>query len=893
MKKITTNIVFFLFCISICNAQTTQLWGTYSGGGDDGKGAIIKMNADGTSPAEVYGFPSNLAGYDQGFGTLVPYNGKMYGVTGLGGRYQDIGGIIFEYDPATGITTKKIDLVQSEGFLPYSSLTVVGSKFYGCTVFGGASGLGVIFEYDPTTNVYTKKIDLTSTLGSYPYCVLQLYNGKLYGTTTRGGANSQGTIFEYDYTTNTIVKKMDFASATTGYEAMGGLTLLNGKLYGGTRRFGATFDGVLFEWDPTTNVYTVKYSMPGAAAIGSDFTGRLAVYNNKLYGNTRAGAANSGGAIFEWDPATNTVTNKINFAIATGSAGNYGEMLLYNNKFYGTTTFGGANSKGVVYEWDPASNIYTNKFNFTATTGSTCYGGLGLLNNKMYAMTADDGVALRGTLIEFDPATSVVTNIGNFNKSLGGNPFGRLLIHNGKGYGTTLIGGPGLTNNSGVLFEVNLTTLQYTTLHTFNVTANGLRPSTTLAVYNNKLYGGTMQGGSNNVGVLFEWDIAAATYTKKIDLATAGTGTNITEFLVVNNLLYGTTTAGGSSSGGTIFTFDPATGVFSVKYNNSAPALQSPLTAYNGLLYGFSTSSIYSFDMVTNTFSNRQSFSSAGLSNANGLLIVANNLLYFSTFTAGLNGTGAIGEFNPTTNAITVRYSFPASGSRNPRGVLKLYNGLLYGLTTAGGANTKGNVFTFNTSTFAINNIYDNPRFAMVTGFNGFETVTNVVVPVRFARLSLEKNTSKNKCVWYIEATDVRRIYLQQSFDGITYTDIYNTAFVANGTHEVNKNLSRTYYRLKIVDIDGRIAFSNIVSTEENSSIEIFPTLFTNNVIVQFPLQSAAYFLVTDAAGKMVYRAKMIRGTNTVTTSGLTAGMYFYKIVSNTSLIQSGKLLKL
>ena len=890
MKKITTNIIFFLFCVSICTAQTTQLFGTYSGGGDDGKGAIIKMNPDGTAPVEAFGFPSNLAGFDAGFGTLVPYNGKMYGMTGLGGRFQDVGGVIFEYDPATGVTTKKIDFAQSTGFLPYSSFTVVGSKFYGCTVSGGAFGFGVIFEYDPTTNVYTKKIDLTSALGSNPYCVLQLYNGKLYGTTTRGGANNQGTIFEYDYTANTIVKKMDFASTTTGYEAFGGFTLLNGKFYGGTRRFGATFDGVLFEWDPATNVYAVKYSMPGASAIGNDFFGRLAVYNNKLYGNTQGG-----GAIFEWDPATNIVTKKINFTSASGIGGNYGEMLLYNNKFYNTSTSGGANSKGVLYEWDPVTNIYTNKFNLTASTGKNPYGGFGLLNNKMYAMTTGDGVALRGALIEFDPATSAVNNVGNFNKSLGGNPYGRLLIHNGKGYCTTLIGGPGLTNNSGVLFEIDLTTLQQTTLYTFNVTANGLRPSTTLAVYNNKLYGGTTQGGTNNVGVLFEWDIATAVYTKKIDLAIASTGNNITEFLVVNNLLYGTTTAGGSSSGGTIFTFDPPTGVFSVKFNNSAPALQSPLTAYNGLLYGFSASSIYSFNIATNTFSIKQSFSSASLANPNGLLVVANNLLYFSTSTNGANGAGAIGEFNSTTNAITVRHSFlnGVNDLQTPRGVLKLHNGLLYGLTTAGGVNTRGNVFTFNPSTFAVNNIYNNPRFAFVTGFNGFETFTNAVVPVRFARLSLEKNTIKNKCVWYIEATDVRRVYLQQSFDGITFTDIYNTAFSANGAHEVNKNPSRTYYRLKIVDIDGRIKFSNIVSTQENSGIEIFPTVFTNKVIVQFPLQSAAYFLVTDAVGKMVFRAKLIRGTNMVTTSGLTAGMYFYKIVSDNSLIQSGKLLKL
>ncbi len=892
MKKIITTVLSFTLCISFCNAQTTQLLGTYTGGGDDGKGAIIKMNPDGTSPVEAHGFPSNLAGYDEGFGTLVAYNGKMYGTTGLGGRYQDIGGIIFEYDPATGVTTKKIDLFEATGFYPYSSLTLVGSKFYGCTVLGGAGGLGVIFEYDPVSNVYTKKIDLTSTLGSYPYCVLQLYNGKLYGTTTRGGANNQGTIFEYDYAANTIVKRMDFSNATTGYECFGGLSLVNNKFYGGTRRLGAGFDGVLFEWDPATNVYTIQYTMPGAAAIGSDFNGRLAVRNNKLYGTTRSGAANGLGAIFEWDPASSTVINKRSFVNASGSSGNYGEMLLYNNKFYSSTTSGGANGVGVVYEWDPATNIYTNKFDLTSSTGSSPNGGFGLLNDKLYALTTADGVALRGSLIVYDPATSGVSNVGNFNKSLGGNPFGRLVVHNGKGYGTTLIGGPGLTNNSGVLFEVDLTSMQYTTLYTFNISADGLRPSTTLAVYNGKLYGGTRLGGNNNLGVLFEWDITNATYTKKIDLATTATGTNITEMLVVNNVLYGTTTTGGTNSAGTIFTFDPATSLYSVKYNNGAPALQSPLTAYNGLLYGFSANNIFSFDIATNNFSNRQSFSSAGLSNPNGLLVVANSLLYFSTLTGGTNATGAIAEFNTTTNAIAVRHSFAASGSRNPRGVLKLHNGLLYGLTTTGGADTKGSVFTFDPATYAVNNIYNNPRFAMVTGFNGFETFTNSVLPVRFARLTLEKTSSKNKCVWYIEATGVDRVYLQQSFDGRAFNDIYNTAFAANGSHDVNKNTVRTFYRLRIVDIDGKITFSNIVTTEDNSGIEIFPTVFTDKIVVQMPMQLKARLMITDAVGTVLYSAKLAAGRNIIETPNLAAGVYFYKIAGNTSVIQAGRLVK-
>ncbi len=61
--------------------------------------------------------------------------------------------------------------------------------------------------------------------------------------------------------------------------------------------------------------------------------------------------------------------------------------LLYLEISFLVSHDGGLNDKGVLFEWDPVSNIYTKRYYFTSATGSNPVGKLSAYNNKLYAMT--------------------------------------------------------------------------------------------------------------------------------------------------------------------------------------------------------------------------------------------------------------------------------------------------------------------------------------------------------------------------------------------------------------------------------------------------------------------------------------------------------------------------
>ena len=662
---------FVSFGFATVNAQPPEFYGMSSRGGEYSAGTIFKTDSNGNNLNSVYTFFS----YDGNMPLSSLYkarNGKLYGVTYFGGA--DGYGVLFEWDPATSTYTKKIDFNGTEkGKGPYGSLMQAeNGKLYGMTNWGGVNNLGVLFEWDPANNAFMKKLDFNGAEnGSNPQgSLMQAGNGKLYGMTSLGGTNGYGVLFEWDPITNTYAKKLDFNGDDNGSLPYGSLVQAdNEKLYGMTFTGGENNYGVLFEWDPASEAYTKKLDFNGNEN-GSNPNGSLVKADNGiLYGTTTYGGSNGQGLLFDWNPVTDTYTKKLDFGAEMKAGYPVGSLVSANNrKFYGMTG-------SVIYEWDPVTNNFTNKYNFdldvTRSVGSIPKGSLVLADNgKLYGMTMEGGVGSccqsgAGTLFEWDPETDTFTKKMDFNRADNGRNPTDLLVraNNGKLYGMT---GKGGEYDLGVLFEWNPATNTFTKKLDFTGPENGGHPlGSLMQADNGKLYGMTNDGGLENSGVLFEWDPVADTYTKKLTFNGEEEGGSPYGSLIQadNGKLYGTTGYGGVNKKGVLFEWDPATNIYIKKLD------------FNGAENG---------------------------SNPYGSLLQANNgRLYGLTYTGGAYDLGVLYEWEPATDTYTKKLDFNGTdnGSNPFSTLIQANNGKLYGMTEYGGIYNLGALFEWDPAT--------------------------------------------------------------------------------------------------------------------------------------------------------------------------------------------------
>jgi uncharacterized repeat protein (TIGR03803 family) len=410
---------------------------------------------------------------------------------------------------------------------PYGSLMFASDqKLYGMVNQGGKNNLGALFEYDPATETYIIKVNFAGvTNGRNPNSTLmQASNGKLYGM-ANGGTNDLGVLFEFDPVTSTYVKIIDFAGTTNGQNPQGALLeSVNGKLYGMTIQGGANGMGVLFEYDPSTTTFAKKIDFAGTTNGSNPYGSLMQASDGRIYGMTNLGGANGKGVLFAYDTLTETITKKIDFDGTTNGGNPFGTLVqALNGLIYGVTSGGGSGSVGVLFEYNPTTESFVKRLDFTGVSnGSNPRGSLILASNgKLYGMTYDGGEYGKGVLFEFEPESNTYLKRFDFDNTINGtNPYSSLMLaSNGRIYGTTLNGG---TNNMGILFEYDPATDRYIKKIDFTGTNGRYAYGTPMQASNDKIYGMTLGGGSSGVGILYEYDIITNSFIKKVDF----TGTN-------------------------------------------------------------------------------------------------------------------------------------------------------------------------------------------------------------------------------------------------------------------------------------------------------------------------------------------------------------------------------
>ena len=357
------------------------------------------------------------------------------------------------------------------------------------------------------------------TDGSYPAAGVIDQAGNIYGTTRYGSASGAGTVFKLTQSggvwTETVI--YSFAGGNDGSSPAASVVMdAAGNLYGTTRLGGPANAGTVFKLSPagTSWTETVLYAFTGGTDGGAP-QAALALHGQAIYGTTPQGGASANGTVFELKQVNGTWQERVLYSFAGGNSdGAYAYCQPVFDKLgnmYGTTASGGPNQAGTVFELQPAGKTWTETILhfFTGNSdGSNVDDGVIMdAAGNLYGLTLSGGQYTSGTAYELTNSNGTWTEqvLYSFTGGLdGGFPSAGLAIDkNGNLFGTAFNGG---TNGFGTVFELtpSNSTWTETVLYTFTGGNDGALPLSTLLLKGTHLLGTTVEGGTAQVGVVFE-----------------------------------------------------------------------------------------------------------------------------------------------------------------------------------------------------------------------------------------------------------------------------------------------------------------------------------------------------------------------------------------------------
>jgi uncharacterized repeat protein (TIGR03803 family) len=327
--------------------------------------------------------------------------------------------------------------------------------------------------------------DCSQFNGSTPNAgVMQAADGRLFGVTDFGGAHGLGVVYRTGTDGSGPTDLYDF-DGTTGAAPEAPLAQgSDGALYGTTLFGGANNYGTIFKIDPDGSGFTVLASFDDATTGYESHAALLQGSDGMLYGTTAAGGVNGYGTVFTLATDGSGFNVILNFDSATTGAYPSAGLIEVNGEFYGTTSDGGANGGGTLY---------------------------------VLALVHIFGrpVWLSSVLLDFGGATTSGTA-----------PCSTLLLgSDGALYGACSAGG---SFNDGVIYQVDTSGAGYAELHDFDG-AGGAQPTSPaplIEAADGALYGTTLYGGTQGIGVVYSLAKDGSNYQVVYDCDYSQSGSN-------------------------------------------------------------------------------------------------------------------------------------------------------------------------------------------------------------------------------------------------------------------------------------------------------------------------------------------------------------------------------
>lgn len=356
--------------------------------------------------------------------------------------------------------------------------------------------------------------------------------GNVYGTTFYRGSTycsyGCGTVYKMSKHGSewTLSSLFHFNGLLNGAHPWAGVTFgPDGALYGSTYLGGTHGEGVIFKLQPpatgcrTATCYwteTVIYNFTGGSDGGEpqgsltfDSAGNL--YGTTFYGGQRSNGGN--GVVYELSPSQGGWTESVIHAFTGGLDGSDpggGVVIDKAGNLYGTTSFGGANSLGVIYELTNGASGWTESTLHAFAGGDDGKFPTALIidpSGNVFGATTEDGTMGGETVFELQPAGGGFNYsiIYQFNSNIAGPPppIGGFTLDSA---GNLYSCGYGGQNGGGTIFELSPSNGSWNLSVLWDLyEQQGLYPSgRPILDPKGNLYGTTEYGGRDGDGVVWQ-----------------------------------------------------------------------------------------------------------------------------------------------------------------------------------------------------------------------------------------------------------------------------------------------------------------------------------------------------------------------------------------------------
>jgi len=261
-----------------CGALTlagNKFYGVTASGGASGEGVVFSVDTNGNNYIDMHDFsPAN--GYDP-YGSLVVSGKTLFGTTENGGTGNE--GTVYSIDTAGSNYKTLVNFNNFNGAYPEAALTLApnGTRLFG-TCEGGGSGFydGSVFELDTNGNNFKTIFAFNYLDGEEPLGEVTLVGSKLYAMTDYGGEPYfLGNIFVVDTTGTGFQDLYNFDAVHGQYPTNGNDVIVSGDtIWGIVYEGGTNGYGVIYQYLNTPN---------GINTINAD-DGGLKVYPNPSNG---------------------------------------------------------------------------------------------------------------------------------------------------------------------------------------------------------------------------------------------------------------------------------------------------------------------------------------------------------------------------------------------------------------------------------------------------------------------------------------------------------------------------------------------------------------------------------------------------------------------------------